>query len=258
MTSKGGGVSLPPFFDLQYFESIGSTSDELRQQADAGTVEGTLIWAKQQNAGVGRRGRSWVSPVGNLYCSVLLRPEKPAFEAAQLSFVAAVALHQAISSFLPSGNHLRLKWPNDVLLNGRKLAGILLESKSKSEGVVDWLIIGTGVNISEYPVKTDGLAAISLKSAGVTVPVAALLDRYAMALLEWYFTWKNQGFDPVRKAWLENAHGLGEPIKAQMPRETFFGIFSGLDENGVLQLTQDDGTIMPISTGEIFAVNEVE
>ncbi len=249
----GGGVTLPPFYNLHYFDSIGSTSVELRSQADSGAAEGTIIWSKQQNSGVGRRGRSWSSPAGNLYCSILLNPQKPAFEAAQLSFVAAVALHQAINGILPTEQTLTLKWPNDVLLNGHKLAGILLESKSSSDGVVDWVLIGSGVNVALYPANTDGLPAISLKSVGATVSVAGVLDAYATALLEWYFIWKDKGFAPIREAWLKNAHGLGDPIRVQMPSTTHFGIFSGLDQNGVLQLTKDDGTIMPISTGEIFA-----
>lgn len=249
---SGGGISLPPFFDLQYFDSIDSTNLHLRELAEKGAREGSLIWAGIQQSGVGRRGRHWSSPAGNLYCSLLLRPAKTVSEAAQLSFVTAVALEEAIASFLPGGVQPGLKWPNDILFDGRKLAGILLESKSRADGQVDWVIVGTGVNIASYPDVTDGLEAVSLKSAGGNVKIAVLLERYASSMLKWYFLWLEQGFAPVRTAWLAHAHGLGKRLKVRLPSRTFEGVFSGLDEKGVLQLTTDDGKIIPVSAGEVF------
>lgn len=249
---NGGGISLPPFFDLQYFASIGSTNVHLRELADKGAAEGRLIWAGAQHGGVGRRGRHWSSPEGNLYCSLLLRPDKSVAEAAQLSFVTAIALHEAVMSFLPLQTALELKWPNDILLGGRKLAGILLESKSRTNGTVEWVVIGTGVNVASHPDVTDGLDAISLKTAGTTVSSGALLERYATAILKWYFLWLEQGFEPVRRQWLAHGHGLGKRLTVRLPSQTFEGIFDGLDEKGVLQLRTDDGKIVPVSAGEVF------
>ncbi|WP_293960961.1 biotin--[acetyl-CoA-carboxylase] ligase [Sneathiella sp.] len=252
-----GGIDLPPFFKLTAFETVGSTNVEARHLAESGAPEGQIVWAKRQEQGVGRRGRSWVSPEGNLYCSLILRPDCDPAAAARLSFLVALAIRQAIATFLNPETSLRLKWPNDVLIDGRKSAGILLESKVKPDGLMDYVIIGTGINIASYPQVTDGLPAISLAEAGAKVTVESFLSAYSYAFLELYTTWKQYDFAPIRELWLSHATGVGERITVKLSDETLEGTFAGLEENGALALILDSGERKLISAGEVFIVPPV-
>ena len=221
MSAQGSGAlpNLPNFFSLIELELVGSTNDEARSRAENGASPGTIVWAKQQVSGRGRRGRAWKSPMGNLYCSVVLRPEVSPAVAAQLSFVAALALGEGLQEFLPPLAKLQYKWPNDVLIDGQKLAGILLESQIGEQGKLDWLLIGTGVNIASSPEDTDR-PATSLTRAGIDLSVVDVLAAYIHALSTWLLRWETAGFEPVREAWLSRAIGLGEAIEVRLPNET--------------------------------------
>ncbi|HIP78799.1 MAG TPA: biotin--[acetyl-CoA-carboxylase] ligase, partial [Kiloniellaceae bacterium] len=133
---------LPPAYRLVQLEEIDSTNSEAKRRADEGAEDGTLIWAKRQTAGYGRQGRGWDSDQGNLFLSLIVRPDCRLEQAAQLSFLTALALGDAVGSVAPPMIEVTYKWPNDVLFNGRKGAGILLESKGGPDGSVDWLVIG--------------------------------------------------------------------------------------------------------------------
>ena len=142
-------TALPQGYALIALDEAGSTNDEAKDRAVAGAPEGTVIWARQQRAGRGRRGRAWVSPPGNLYLSVILRPACEARSVAQLSFVAALAVLDLVDGPLPG--RACCKWPNDILVDGGKVAGILLESALRAEGRVDWVVLGIGVNLASHP-----------------------------------------------------------------------------------------------------------
>src|SRR5512146_93191 len=139
--------TLPEGFRLHRYKTLGSTNDEAKALARAGAPDGTIVWAGEQTAGRGRRGRVWRSPPGNLYVSVVLRPDATPARAAQLGFVAALGLGDALRRLAGPALNLRYKWPNDVLANGRKLAGILLESETSTKVRVDFVVLGLGVNI---------------------------------------------------------------------------------------------------------------
>lgn len=249
---NGGGLQLPPFFELSAFQTIDSTNVEARRLAELGMAEGQVVWALKQESGVGRRGRQWSSPEGNLYCSILLRPDCDATQGAKLSFLIAVALHDAIAEFLPDGMKMALKWPNDILIEGRKTAGILLESKSNSHNKLDWLVVGTGINVANHPKVTEGLPAISLKEVGATVKLDALLKAYCLNLEKLYAHWKRDGFTPIRSLWLERATGIGSEVTVRLPKSSFHGIFKNLDESGALVLTMKDGSTKLVTAGEVF------
>lgn len=244
---------LPPVYRLQAFESVGSTMDEARRLAEAGAEDGTLVWAGEQTAGRGRLGRTWDSPRGNLYLSLLLRPECGPGQAAQLGFVAALALGEGIGSISPPVD-VTYKWPNDVLLNGRKVGGLLLESRSTPEGDIDWLILGLGANVASFP-KEANYPATSLRFEGVPRDVEAvdLLEAFSRYFMNWASRWLDEGFAPVRAAWLRHAERLGEPIEVRLPNETLAGTFRDLDAEGHLLLEQPGG-IRRIAAGEIFPV----
>jgi BirA family biotin operon repressor/biotin-[acetyl-CoA-carboxylase] ligase len=242
---------LPPFFRLLRFETIDSTSTLAKRLAAEGAPEGTLVWAGEQTAGRGRRGHSWVSVPGNLYLSLVLRPDCPVAAAAQLGFAAALAIAEAAARFLPAAAAVRLKWPNDVLLDGRKLSGILFESAAGPEGRLAWLVAGIGVNLASHPAGTE-TAATSLAAAGAgAVAPAAMLEALAPLLLDEYERWQAQGFAPLRRAWLARAHSPGAPLRVRLAQEELLGRFLDLDEDGALVLETAAGP-RRVATGDVF------
>jgi len=258
MSGEGASVTLPPGYRLVRYETVGSTNDQAKRLAHDGAPSGTLVWAGAQSQGRGRRGRPWESPCGNLYVSMLLRPACAAAQAAQLGFVAALALADALQrslgpraveegAFPP---HIALKWPNDVLVNRRKVAGILLESETGRGEAVEFVVIGIGVNIAAAPAQSE-YPATSLAAEGADLTPAALLERLIAAFDDRYRQWRDAGFAPVRRAWLERATGLGEPVRVRLERATLHGRFLDLDGEGALLLDSADGP-RRIAAGEVF------
>jgi BirA family biotin operon repressor/biotin-[acetyl-CoA-carboxylase] ligase len=245
--------SLPAFFQPIYLDSVTSTNDDVKQRARAGAPEGTLVVAGEQLAGRGRSGRTWTSKPGNLYMSLLLRPVGDAATVAQTSFLAAVALSSAIMEIAPNLAP-RHKWPNDVLIDGAKVSGILLESSARSGGGggVDWLVLGMGVNVAHHPEDT-GQAATSLQAQGARdCTVQSMLGALAPALLQGLESWREGGFEPLRLSWLARAGGLGGAIRVRLPREEFTGIFRDLDGNGSLIVEKTGGVLRTVTAGEVF------
>ena len=215
-----------------------STQDLVRRAAQAGEGEGYAVQALQQTKGKGRHGNEWDSPMGNLYLSALLRPRCTPEEAGQLAFVVALALSAAIDGYLdPDKNRKTLKWPNDSLIDGAKLSGILLESNLDAAGQVDWLIVGTGVNIFAPPEGRAGLDSLKTKPIFVNV----FRDEYLAALGRFYTVWREKGFAPIREEWLQQAHGKGGPLTVRLPEVSFSGLFDGIDDKGSLLLKTPDG-----------------
>jgi BirA family biotin operon repressor/biotin-[acetyl-CoA-carboxylase] ligase len=237
-------VRLPADFTLISLDEVGSTNAEALRRAAEGAPAGTVVWARRQSEGRGRRGRLWVSPPGNLYCSIVFRPSRA--PAAQLSYAAAVALAEALEPEAGAGA-VRLKWPNDVLLNGGKVSGILLE------GGADHVVLGTGVNIATHPDAVTGVRATSLSAEGVPASIESVLEAYLDRIAAWAARWETSGFAPVRDAWLARAVGIGEPIEVRLPAETIAGRFTGLDENGVLLLATAEGT-RRFAAGDVFVL----
>ena len=244
-------AELPRGYTLIALEVADSTNDEAKERAAAGASTGTVIWARQQRAGRGRRGRSWVSPPGNLYLSVVLRPACEARSVAQLSFVAALAVHDLVDGLLPG--RARCKWPNDVLLGGGKVAGVLLESALGPGGHVDWVVLGIGVNLVSHPDLEGPVPSTSLTASGApTLAPDDALPLVLAALARRRREWETQGFATVRRAWLPRAHGLGGPVTIANGNETLAGIFEGLDEEGALILAQPGAKRLSISAGDVF------
>ena len=243
-------VSLPAGYRLHRHDTIGSTNDEAKRLARAGAPEGMLVWAGEQTAGRGRRGRQWASPPGNLYVSFILRPGGTPGRAAQLGFVAALALGEALNRLAGTEARLRCKWPNDLLLDGRKLAGILLESETTASGAVDFVVIGIGVNLASSPAASE-YPATSLAEEGVTIGPALLLEAMVREFDLWLARWRQEGFAPVREAWLARASGIGDAIRVRLERITLTGRFVDLDESGALLLDAADGR-RRVAAGDVF------
>ncbi len=245
---------LPPAYRLVVLETCDSTNSEAMRRAEEGAEDGTLIWARRQTEGRGRRGRSWQSLAGNLFFSLVLRPDCSPQQAAQLGFVAAVALGDAIGSVAPPMIEVQFKWPNDVLLNERKGAGILLESKIV-DGAMEWLVLGIGVNVEAYPEDLEP-PATSLRFEGTPGDVTAVrvLEAFAPHFMSRVNRWLDDGFAPIRRSWLNHAYGLGEQIGVDLSRERVEGRFKDLDENGTLILELPDGTTRSIAAGDVYRI----
>lgn len=231
------------------YASLPSTQQYIQELAAEDYPEGIVMQALIQTKGKGRQGRVWTSPMGNLYMSVLLRPDCSADKAGQLSFVAAVALSEAIDTVLADGHVKSLKWPNDILVDNKKCAGILLESDLDEGGTVKSLAMGMGVNIHAPPEDAAGLQALSHE---ITVPVNKFRDVVIEKLQARYRQWKNQGFAPIRKQWLAQAHGLGQPITATIGSKEQKGIFRDIDENGALIMETPGGDVVSVSAGDVY------
>ena len=244
-------AAVPQGYALVALDEVGSTNDEAKERAAAGAPDGTVVWARRQRAGRGRRGRAWVSPPGNLYLSAVLRPACEAKHIAQLSFVAALATRDLVEGLLPG--RTRCKWPNDILVNGGKVAGVLLESALGPGRRVDWVVLGIGVNLVSHPGLGGPVPSTSLVDAGAPPlspenALSALLAAFARRRQ----AWEGQGFAAARRAWLACAHGVGSPVTVLSGGRRLVGVFRGLDANGALVLAPEGALPLSISAGDVF------
>lgn len=240
-----------PFFEVLDYDELASTNDEARRLAEEGGREGLVVRATRQTAGRGRQGREWVSEDGNLFASLLLRPEVALNQAATLPFVAALALSDTLAPKMADEGALTHKWPNDVLLHGRKVSGILLESGGSRQGL--YVVVGIGVNVTSYPAEAL-YPATSLKEAGIDWEAEALLKSYITVFSGLYQLWLAHGFGPLRKAWLKRAAHLGQHIAVGRGDDKVAGIFEDVDEAGALLLKTGEG-VKTINAGDVFLVD---
>jgi len=241
---------LPYPFRIIAYQTIGSTNDELKRLAREGEAEGLVVRADTQTAGRGRRGRNWVSPPGNLYSSTLIRPQCRAATAAQLGFVAALGIFDAIGELAPRIT-LRCKWPNDLLANGKKVSGILLETEMVAGDAPDFVVLGVGVNLVSSPRDTPYPATSLAEEGAPAIAPAGMLAAFIRHFAKWLAIWREVGFAPIREAWLLQAAGLGEPIQVRLERNTLDGRFLDLDDDGALMLGTPGGS-RRIAAGEVF------
>ena len=229
---------------LEIFDSLDSTSLEAKRWAGDGEAGPRWFLALTQTAGYGRRERRWEQQTGDFAASLLIDPQGAPEARGQLSFVAALALASTLDEVIRE-DKIALKWPNDVLVDGGKCAGILLENLGRQ------LVIGFGVNIVSKP---EGLAYPAARLIDLASPppspnaLAARLDAHFWAYLA---IWRDQGFTPIRSAWLARAAGIGERIIVRLPNEEICGVFEGIDETGALILRLGART-RTIAAGEVF------
>lgn len=236
------------------YESLGSTNTQAFDKARSG-VEGPLwITAEKQTAGRGRRGRQWVSEPGNLYASLLLSDPSPPQRTAELPLLAALALRDAVIDLNPElAPDLAVKWPNDLLLRGRKAAGILVEGERVGDKPV--VVIGIGVNCRHAP-ETSGYGAISLSDVVPHAPTPddlfqVLSRTMQRRLAQWN---RGEGFAAIRNEWLTHVAGLGTDIRVRVPSGELTGRFEALDEAGRLVLRLSDGRRELVTAGDVFLV----
>ena len=233
-------------FRIEQVAEIDSTNDACRLRALAGEGAGLVIRADRQTSGRGRRGRTWTSPAGNLYASILLRPARATSEAAALGFAAVTAIGDVVEALLPPGAGVRHKWPNDLLINGRKASGLLLEAQP------GFVVLGIGVNLASHPADTPYPATDLVAEGAKPIAPQALLERFLATFAPLYETWEAQGFAPLLPAWRARAAGLGGTIEVRLERETLAGTFQDLEADGTLRLALADGTERRIAAGDVY------
>jgi len=237
-------------FHLLSYDEVDSTNDEAKRLAEGGASHGAFLWAKRQTAGRGRMGRSWVSSEGNLFVSVLLKPDVMQERFSELSFVSALAVLETLQPIVGAQCTLRLKWPNDILLDDRKVGGILLESFQTTDGEM-WAVVGLGINIEHHPEEVL-FPATCLKEAGVQIVSAKIvLSRFIHHFIQQYDAWMENGFPPVRAAWRDHGWRLGQEIQVTSGNDKISGRFEDIDEQGRLRLVMPGGTRRIISAGDV-------
>jgi BirA family biotin operon repressor/biotin-[acetyl-CoA-carboxylase] ligase len=233
------------------FGEIDSTNAEAKRRGEVGDSGPMWITATRQSAGRGRRGRNWETEAGNLAATYFFTTNQSAAEVAQHSFVAALAVADLASAYVPT-SLVSVKWPNDVLIAGRKTAGILIESSTRPGGGL-WVAVGIGVNLAHPP--TEAAYPATAFSEHMTAPPPPPLDaleKLSEAFERWRLLWRRAGFAPIAEAWTKRAHGLGETCTARLPNETVEGIAEGIDEDGALRLRVAAGRVRLITAGDVF------
>ena len=244
-------MNLRPPYRAEIFEHLGSTHDEILARARAGEAGNLWIMARSQSAGRGRLGRVWQSPPGNFYASLLLLDPAPLAHLPELGFVAGVALHDAVTKVSGLAN-LRLKWPNDLVIHGAKLSGMLLEGVSTPQGRA--IAAGFGINCASSPSGLEYTTACLDSLTGRNITPDSLLIALTDALDHWLAVWaRGEGFARIRTEWLSRAANLNQLIKVRRHADVLTGIFDGIDANGRLLLRCEKESVT-IEAGDVFLI----
>jgi BirA family transcriptional regulator, biotin operon repressor / biotin---[acetyl-CoA-carboxylase] ligase len=240
-------------YRLVVHREIGSSNDEAMQVARRGEAGNLWIIAEQQTKGRGRQGRQWTSPPGNLYASLLLIDPAPPQRAPELGFVAGVALAHALRPLVARDARVRIKWPNDIVFDGAKLAGILLESMRLADGRLA-CVIGIGVNCQSSPNDLPYRTAALSDLVAMPVSPADVFLGLSAQMVAWGKVWASgAGFAQIRSEWLALAAGIGTKIKVNLPTRVLEGTFQTIDAAGRLML-DSEGAAIAVEAGDVFFV----
>ncbi|GBQ10780.1 biotin--acetyl-CoA-carboxylase ligase [Swaminathania salitolerans LMG 21291] len=235
-------------WSLTCHETLGSTSDLCKSEAEKGAADGTAVLAYRQTSGRGTRGRLWQAPEGNLSFSFICRDRDSDSLIAVLPFLVAVAIHDALAPVVPDAV-LQLKWPNDLVCEGAKLCGVLIERGGA--GRSGWIVVGIGANLRTAP-EIPGRRTICLEALGRSIAPREAAERILAAFSARLSLWEREGFEPLRAAWLERAHPLGTRLAVQRGDNYIEGFFAGLDASGRLLLQTDQGDLQAFLSGDIL------
>nr|WP_074205625.1 biotin--[acetyl-CoA-carboxylase] ligase [Parasphingorhabdus marina] len=234
---------------METVAETGSTNADLKsrvQQKDPSLTEGLWLRAERQSGGKGRLGRAWESPVGNLYCSTVVDCRDTDPSPSTLSFVTALAVSDGIAAHIEPGS-IKLKWPNDILVGGAKICGILLERCG------DHVIVGTGVNVSVTPeVQDRQVTSLLDEGADPELSAETLLQEIAASFAQWLSLWRRDGLLPVLQEWRKRAHAEGTMLTINKhSSNSLIGSYAGLSDEGALRLRKPDGTLIEIHAGDV-------
>jgi len=237
---------------LYYYQETGSTNDEAYRLGSKGAPEGTALIAESQSAGKGRMQRVWHSPAGaNIYTSIVLRPEFETIRAPQISIAAGVAVAETLGPYCPG--KVWLKWPNDVLIGGKKVCGILAQMKM-SGNAIDFVVVGIGINVNlnpeQFPPDIQKIATSLAIEAGCEISRLDLIIRLYENMAKWYRELVQNGFGPVKEKWLGLSSMIGKPVSVMFREETVSGTALGLDDDCSLILLTDRDETVRVSAGD--------
>lgn len=241
---------------IYYYEEIDSTNDEAFRLGLAGAPEGTALIANCQSAGKGRMQRVWHSPAGeNIYTSIILRPNIESARAPQISILAGVAVAEVLDSYCP--DRIELKWPNDVMIEGKKVCGILSQMKTAASEV-DFIVLGMGINVnisySQFPKEICNLATSLAMETGREISRQELIISLYENLAKWYKQLMKDGFGLIKEKWLSISPMIGEPVQVMFREEVVSGKAIGLDEDGSLILIAAGDKEFKVSAGDATIV----
>lgn len=248
-------VRVPQGWRLIKLDTIDSTNLAMRRMVETGadTGEGTVMWAREQTAGRGRGGRTWAGAPGNLFVSILLRAPEHLGRAPELGFIAALAVVGAIQAVAPdhaSDDALKCKWPNDVLLKGGKVAGLLLETVPSPGGEM-LVVLGVGINVNPVEVPDAIYDVTSLAEHGAAAPLSRLLEALIHDLHARLAHWRRDGFASVREEWLRRSVGRGDKVTVNTPAGEVRGTFADIDNDGALVLESAGGKRQRVLAGDV-------
>jgi BirA family biotin operon repressor/biotin-[acetyl-CoA-carboxylase] ligase len=239
-------------YNLIMFDEIDSTNLEARRLIESGIDNDFVIVSSKQTNGRGRRGKEWVSDEGNLYLSLILRPYGKPYTFCQLSFITAIALYDAITALSREYQKpidLKLKWPNDILVNGAKISGILLEYIEYAEK--EYIVIGLGVNVQNAPKNLNQNTSSIAEIFGDMIDVNDILGIFMSNFHKYYRRWQMDGFAQLRRLWLSRAHRIGEIITISNDNLRISGAFKDINNQGAIRLKLASGQISIIHEGSI-------
>ena len=245
---------LPSGYRLLRLETVDSTNAEASRRALAGEPGPLWIWSARQSQGRGRGGREWVSQQGNLFASLLIGLNCPLRVASQLALVAGIVAFDTIAKLIAyeGRSEVLLKWPNDILLAGEKVAGMLLENVGGTNDNRSVVVIGTGINLASHPENLPQ-PAVSLATYGMTVTPADALEALAASTVEWLDRWgEGACFPTIRRAWLDRAGPTGRPLTVRVGSQEAEGVYGGLDADGALRLLMPGGGEYRVTAGDVF------
>ncbi len=239
-------------WDLVILNEIDSTNSEALRLVKSGTTKNKIIIANKQTAGRGRNNRFWHSLQGNLYSTLVLQYKFSQEILTQTPLVISLALHKTIRALIPDPTKsVKIKWPNDILVDGKKISGILIETASF--GQINYLIIGVGVNILNYPKNIDQDATCLIDhGCDSNITALGLLEIFLSNFDEYFALWQDEIFDIIINIWLKNAYKLNESITIRMHENLIEGIFRGVDTSGSILLETEPGNICKIFTGDFY------
>lgn len=242
---------MPHGVGAHFYPLLDSTNAHAKEIAGQGGRGPLWIVAGEQTAGRGRQGRQWTSKPGNLYCSLLFAPAIKPTDVAPLPFIVSLAVRDTFVALGVEPEDAQCKWPNDVLLKGRKASGILIESSATADAI-EYLVVGIGMNLLHFPDDALFSATSLTETTGKISDVQSTLEILAKKLRKRIDNWELGSFEPIRKEWLSCAWGLGQKREVRTAKESFTGVLAGLNEQGAVKVILDDGTEKTIYVADIF------
>lgn len=240
-------------YNILIFDSIDSTNEEAKRIAKNIHDGEYVIWSYAQYGGKGRSGKKWYSPKNNLYLSILLRSGLRSDEISYIPFLMALVAADFIKKHLKYPERVQLKWPNDVYYEGKKIAGILIETQiNPRSGITDWLVIGCGINLVDFPENVSHPATSIYYETGKTITVEQSVDELMRYFVNYLQLYNQYGFAMIREKWLSQAYGINSPITATTSNNRISGTFKDISANGSIVIQLHGNKTVEISSGEVF------